>query len=66
MRDCRKFDLPERVPTTKAKKIIKLVISTKGNMASWHKCQNLGKGFPEAPGSPSDDNYKVAEGFRRL
>ena len=50
MRDCRKFDLPEEVPTTKAKKMLKPVISMKGNRASWHRCQNLSKGFPEAPG----------------
>ena len=31
---CRKFDLPERVPTTKTKNMFKTVVSMKGNRAS--------------------------------
>ena len=51
MRDCRKFGLPDRSPSTKPKKRLRAVISTKGNVASRHKCQNLRKGFPEPPRS---------------
>jgi hypothetical protein len=62
MRDCRKFGLPERVPLTKSKKRLKTVVSTKGNRASWHRCQNLGKGFPETPGS----SQWLPEAFRKI
>ncbi len=64
--DCRKTGLPGRGPTTKAKKMFKTVVSTKGNRASWHRCQNLRKGFPEAPGSSQwlpEASRKVPEAY---
>ncbi len=66
MRSRRKFYLPEGVPTTKAKKMLSTAVSTKGNRASWHRCQNLRKGFPEAPGSSQwlpEASRKVPEAY---